>query len=86
METRSARKSNAERQAAYRARHLLEGTDQRLNLVLSASAKFQLERLAMHYGVTQRQALEQLLSQAERDLVCSLQPAEQSRYYDGVTR
>lgn len=85
METRSDRKTNAERQAAYRQKHLQEGTSERLNMIVSASCKSQLERLARHYGVTQRQALEQLLSQAERHLVSTLQPAEQSAYYDLVT-
>lgn len=78
----TARKTNAERQAAYRQKHLLEGTDERLNMVLSVSAKRQLERLSKHYGVTQRQMLERLLSQADRDLVVTLTPSEESAYYD----
>jgi hypothetical protein len=42
-------KSNAERQAAYRARHLKDenGTGLRLNLVIDAHAKWALERLAV---------------------------------------
>lgn len=45
-------KSNAERQAVYRARHLKDegGTGERLNLVIDLHAKRALERLAVCYG------------------------------------
>jgi hypothetical protein len=61
-------KSNAERQAAYRARHLKDenGTGLRLNLVIDAHAKWALERLSVCYGVTQREMLERLARDAER--------------------
>lgn len=77
-------KSNAERQAAYRARHLqaVEGGMERLNLTLSVSAKAQLERLAACYAVTQRTTLENLLAQAERTLLDSLSAEDQRHYLD----
>jgi hypothetical protein len=61
-------RTNAERQAAYRQRHLKEmnGMLERLNMMLSLHAKRQLERLAAGYGVTQRKLLERLLAEAER--------------------
>ena len=60
--------SNAERQAAYRAKHLksVDGQGERLNLVVGISAKRALERLASCYGVTQRAMIEKLLRDAER--------------------
>lgn len=44
--------SNAERQRAYRQRHLkdIEGGGERLNTVVSVSAKAQLARLAQYHG------------------------------------
>jgi len=70
-------RSNAERQAAYRQRHLkdAEGGLERLNLLVSLQAKRQLERLATCYGVTQKSLLEQILAEAERR-VLDLLPAE----------
>lgn len=55
-------KSNAQRQAEYRARHLhdLGATGERLNVVIDFHAKLALERLAAYYGVTQRGMLEPL--------------------------
>lgn len=52
--------SSAERQAAYRQRHLKDetGTGERINLVVDQHAKLALERLATHYAVTQRAMLE----------------------------
>jgi len=49
-------KSNAERQAAYRARHFMavDGGLERLSLAVSVTAKAQLERLAFCYAVTGR--------------------------------
>lgn len=54
--------SNAERQAAYRARHLKseDGRGERLNLVVDLHAKACLARLARHcacYAVTGRRQL-----------------------------
>lgn len=59
--------SNAQRQAAYRARHLHDEAagGERLNVVLDASAKRTLERLAACYGVTQRALLQGRLANAQ---------------------
>lgn len=75
------RKSNAQRQADYRRRHLLAENSQleRLNLLVDLHAKRALERLACCYGVTQRAMLERLLMHANR--VAQEQAAEQS--HDG---
>jgi hypothetical protein len=49
-------RTNAERRADYRHRHLkdTEGSLEHLNTLVSLQAKRQLERLATRYGVTQR--------------------------------
>ena len=73
--------SSAERQAAYRQRHLAEGNAERLNIVLNVSAKRQLERLAQQRGTTQRAVLEALLADAERRATARMSPEAQSKYY-----
>lgn len=78
--------TNAQRQAAYRARHLhdIDGQGVRLNAVVSIAAKRALERLASYYGIDQRATLERVLAQAERGVLAQL--AGRSRgdldYYD----
>ncbi len=81
--------SNAQRQAAYRERHLRDenGQGERLNIVLDARAKRTLERLALCYGVTQRALLQSMLAGAERDALqrinaLSALPNGQDQYYD----
>jgi len=77
-------KSNAQRQRAYRERHLKDagGKGERLNTVLNLSAKRSLERLASCYGVTQRAILERVIARAEDDLLATLDSGQQSQYYD----
>lgn len=81
--------SNAQRQAAYRQRHLKDenSTDERLSLLVDLRSKRALERMAIRYGVTQRAMLETLVADAEKVLLGTLSATEQERYYDkGVTR
>jgi hypothetical protein len=73
--------SNAERQRRYRQRHLVEGTDTRLNTVVSPHAKAALVRLAKHYAVTERAMLERLLTEAESELVQGFSTSKQKQYY-----
>ena len=72
------RKSNAQRQADYRVRHLkdVNGQLERLSLLMDFHAKRALERLASCYGVTQRSMLEELIMQANR--LAQEQAAQQS--------
>jgi hypothetical protein len=81
------RRSNAQRQADYRARHLKNENAplERLSLLVGLHTKRALERLASCYGVTQRAMLERLLRQA--DLVTQKQadehsPNGQADYFD----
>jgi len=61
-------KSNAQRQAAYRARHLKneDSLGERLNLIVDLHTKLALERWAKCYGVTQKQALCYLIAKAQQ--------------------
>jgi len=74
--------SNAERQRKYRTRHLVEGSDSRLGVVLAAGAAAQLKRLARHHGMTQKALIESLLSQAESIVTASM--ADPRRYFEPV--
>lgn len=75
--------TNAERQAAYRAARRARHVDEmRLNTYISAAAFYTLERLARHYGVTKKEALERVLEQHERDLLPTLESRDA---YFGVT-
>ncbi len=81
------RKSNAQRQRAYRDRHL-KFTDEpddlleRINQMVSLPAKNTLKRLASYYGVTQRAILESAIANAERTLFDTLPGEQQNDYYD----
>ena len=79
-------KSNAERQADYRARQLKgEGaTGERLHLIVDLHAKRALERLAICYQVTQREMIEHLVMQAQSATLDKLEttPNGTSDFYD----
>jgi hypothetical protein len=84
-------RSNAQRQADYRARHLQseDGHLQRLGLMVDQHAKLALHRLAKCYGVTQRSILEGLILQAQRvavDEAMAMSPNDHADYYDGLLR
>lgn len=80
--------SNAERQAAYRARHLkdVEGTGERINLLVDTTTKRALERMANRCAVTQRAMLQTLIADAERAMLDTLTPSEQASYYDPASK
>lgn len=77
--------TNAERQQAYRQRHLKDvaGAGERLNGIVSAASKAQLTRLARHYGLSQRATLEKVIQSAERAVVARLK--DTAIYYADVT-
>ncbi len=80
---RTSAQSNAERQAAYRRRHL-HGVDrqgERINMVVTVQAKAQLERLARHFGETQREVLARVLADAERKVVDRLSRGDERTYF-----
>ena len=83
------RKTNAERQRAYRERHL-RGVDddtemlERINTMVSLHSKNQLKRLSRCYGVTQRSMLERIINEAATELMDDLSPDQQNAFYDGT--
>lgn len=82
---RASAATGAERQAAYRRRHLdeIDSLDSaRLNMIVPIATKRALERLARRYAVTQRIMLEGLVEEAERAAIRELSNAEMRRYYD----
>ena len=79
------KKDNAKRQAEYRKRHMKEGSDQRLNVILGLDAKLALERMAKHDGVTNKSLLERVLLEAQSRLLEDMDGEQQTRYYDAKT-
>lgn len=79
--------TSAQRQAAYRKKHLQDedGSKARLNLLLDLHAKLALARLARRYGVTQTACLERLVSEAQARELETMSAEEQTAYYDSVT-
>ncbi|MEY2343276.1 hypothetical protein AB4090_14390 [Acidithiobacillus sp. IBUN Pt1247-S3] len=60
--------TNAERQASYRKQRTFANSgdgEARLNTWISNQARFALERLSSHYGVTKKEMLERLLIEAD---------------------
>ena len=76
--------TNAQRQAAYRrrARH----KDSRLSVWVNTSAALALARLARHDGVSQRQVIERLITQADDAVYAGLElDSPEWAAYSGVT-
>jgi hypothetical protein len=81
------RKSNAQRQHDYRARHLKHSGEkhqmlERINQMVSLCAKNSLKRLASYYGVTHRAMLERIIAEADNKLINTLTSQQQNDYYD----
>lgn len=74
--------SNAQKQAAYRARKIKEGDGERLQAVISLHAKRALERLARHHGSTQAATLERLILEEQQRVTAGMD-ADQHRAYVG---
>jgi hypothetical protein len=70
--------TNAERQAAYRARRATAGNEgngeHRLSMWVTTEADLALERLARRYTVTKREMLERLVLKADAAIVRRLEP------------
>jgi hypothetical protein len=75
------KKANAKRQAEYRKRHIKEGSDQRLNVILDLQAKLALERMAKLHDVSNKELLERVLLEAQSQLLANLNDEQQNRYY-----
>lgn len=79
--------TNAQRQQAYRERHLKATDDdtemlERINMMVHFGAKANLKRLACHYGVTQRAMLEQIIDETTHRVLDTLDSHQQDAFYD----
>jgi DNA-directed RNA polymerase specialized sigma subunit len=77
----SQKKANAKRQAEYRKRHIKEGSDQRLNVILGLDAKLALERMAKLQGVSNKELLERVLLETQSQLIAEMDSEQQAHYY-----
>jgi macrodomain Ter protein organizer (MatP/YcbG family) len=76
--------TNAEKQRAYRERHLgVDGGKARIQLFLSTSTKAQLGRLARRKGYTLTALIEELVANAERRVTAKLSRKALKVYYGG---
>lgn len=80
----SQKKDNAKRQAEYRKRHIKEGSDQRLNVILDLQAKLALERMAKLQGVSNKELLERVLLETQSQLLANMNDEQQNRYYGNL--
>lgn len=80
-------KTTAQRQAAYRQKHLheIEGRKARINLLVEHPAKMALSRLAIRYGVTKSGLLERLILEEQDRALRNMGAEETTAYYESVT-
>ncbi len=77
--------TNAQIQAAYRARHYQDADSaRRLDLVIDSASMTALKRMAAHQGLTQRAMLQKLIDDAQTALLGTLDGGQQDAYYDRV--
>ncbi len=74
--------NNAERQHQYRATRPTAGDngERRINAFVSTGAKLALTRLAARYAVTEREMLQRLIVDAERELTDCMTDSEFEAY------
>jgi hypothetical protein len=76
--------SNTEKQARYRARHLgVDGEKARVGLIIDASIRAKMDRLARHKGYTITALVEELVESAEQRVTGRLTGRALKRYLDG---
>ena len=80
--------TNAERQAAYRARKLgtedIESAGSVLNMVVPYKAKWALKRLAAHSGKSMVDVLVDLIEKEEDRITKKLDQKDWDKYFDAV--
>jgi hypothetical protein len=83
MKKAKAPMTNAERQAAYRKRHLesVDGEKRRLSLFVDLHAHAQLERLARHKSYTVTALIEEWAAKEEQKIISKLTPKEEKEYF-----
>jgi macrodomain Ter protein organizer (MatP/YcbG family) len=75
--------SNTEKQARYRERHLgVDGEKARVGLILNATTRAKMDRLARRKGYTITALVEELVDSAERRVTGKLKGSALKRYLD----
>jgi predicted DNA-binding ribbon-helix-helix protein len=75
--------SNTEKQARYRERHLgVDGDKARVGLILNATTRAKMDRLARRKGYTITALVEELVDSAERRVTGKLTGSALKRYLD----
>ena len=72
--------TNAERQRKYRENLRKNGENTRINAIVTPTTIAALERMCLHYGVTQKLLIEQIVAGAEIALMETFTPAQQREY------
>ena len=72
--------SNAERQRKYRENLRKNGENTRINAIVTPTTIAALERMCLHYGVTQKLLIEQIVAGAEIGLMEKFTPEQQREY------
>jgi len=75
-----ARKTNAERQAEYKRRHLEEGYAERLDMVLSVNDGVALRRLCAHSGETKKALIRRLINEEQARLMVKMTPEDLQKF------
>ncbi len=77
--------TNAQIQAAYRARHIKDSASaRRLDLVIDADSVTAIKRLAAHYRVTQRAMLQTIIGDAQQAVLATMDSDRQRAYFESV--
>ena len=81
-------KTTAERQASYRNNRsrIGESGEKRINTWVSTGVHMALTRLAKHYGVTKREMLERLITEADQQIEDTLMTDGEWETYHDVTQ
>jgi hypothetical protein len=76
--------TNSEKQARYRERHLgVDGGKARVGLILNATTRAKMDRLARHKGYTITALIEELIESGERRVTARLTGKALKTYLDG---
>lgn len=78
-------KTNAEIQKQYREKQKDEESEnRRLNTFLNLHAKLAIDKLALHYGITKKEALEKIILDHQTELTRSMSDEDFVKYHDSI--
>lgn len=77
-------KTNAEIQKQYREKQKEESENRRLNTFLNLHARLAIDKLALHYGITKKEALEKVILDYQTELTRSMSDEDFVKYHDSI--